>query len=129
MQAALPRDFRAYLALPVLPKRNPGEVTRYRTPVPLSMQAEKVKQALTASLASDVRNGKTIPFARLTPEQKEDLLFALLFTRYDNLAELLHDDPAPHQIDLSTVVLTLEPPGPALTIKGSPCAFGASIQP
>lgn len=110
LQAALPRDIRTYLALPPLPRRNPGEVTRFQTSAQMSMTVEKAKQALTASLASDLGNGRTISYDKLTPEQKEELLLTLLFARYDDLAELLHDDPGPHQMDVSTVLLALEPP-------------------
>lgn len=110
MQAALPMDIRVFASLPNLKvkAKNPEERTGY-------LAADKVKQIkfraadrFRLSLTGVFNTRDSFSIQEMSPRQRDDLLAWLTFANLDRSMEMLHNDYAPHQMDIKHIVLKME---------------------
>lgn len=111
MQAALPIDFRAYLRVPDLKKKQPDERTGNAALFRLGSSPHMARERLMASLVDLFAKHDAVSIGELSPLQRDDLVMWLVFGRNDLLSytvEILHDDAGPHRMTLDRVVLSVQ---------------------
>jgi hypothetical protein len=111
MQIGLPRDLRAWLRLPALPKDDPSETTSLPHHASLISIARDQKNRLLFGMEPLLRKRETIAVSELQPEPHTRLLIWLLLQNYGSLQGLLHDDFGVQSIRPAAASLWLEPGG------------------
>lgn len=130
MQAALPVDIRIFAALPDLKSKKPDERTSDMAVNKIGQTPWRAIYRFRSSLTGVFTKQDALEMRDLSPLQRDDLVTWMVFASFRNTMELLHDDYAPHKMDMKQLTLHIEQAS-MLMIKTTPDAkpgFGFGTQ-